>query len=78
MVDVMDDIIWSASIKAMRDKFGLPGRISHVRASLKTLQNKTGLYADEHRAVIALYEELEAVIDAHDRNRAEAPARDAR
>ena len=59
-----DDIIWAASIKGMRKDFD--GRWYRAKKNLDQLKNQGGIYADEHRAMIRLYEDILTAIDAHD------------
>ena len=68
MAVITDDIIWSASIKALRRDFRV--RIARLKLSVASLKNQTGLYADEHRAMISLYDDIATAIDVHDRQRA--------
>ena len=69
MAAIKDDIMWSASVKTLRATLGLQARIGRARDSLASLKNQTSLYADEHRALIRLYEGIETTIDVHDRQR---------
>ncbi len=69
MPTIKDDIIWNASIKGLRATLKLHSRIGSAKDSLASLKNQTGLYAEEHRALIRLYEDIAAAIDVHDRQR---------
>lgn len=57
------DIMWSASYKAFRAD--IAQRRGRVVGSLASLQNQTGLYAVEHRRLIAMYNSVLDVIDDH-------------
>lgn len=55
------DIIWNATIASrLADE---TGRRTRVAKSLSALQNQSGLYAEEHRRVIAMTDEIIAVIE---------------
>lgn len=60
MSETRDDIIWSASIRALDAE--ICRRAVHVKKSLAALKNQDGLYADEHRRLIALFREILVVI----------------
>ncbi len=64
---IKDDIIWKASIAGMRARY--QERVSLTQKSLDSLKNQTGLYADEHRAMIRLYQDIATAIDVHDQRR---------
>ena len=69
MPEIKDDIIWKASIAGLRATLNLHSRIGSAKDSLASLKNQTGLYAEEHRALIRLYEDIATAIDVHDRQR---------
>ncbi len=69
MTAIKDDIMWNASIKGLRATLKLHSRIGSAKDSLASLKNQTGIYAEEHRALIRLYEDIANAIDVHDRQR---------
>ncbi len=63
------NIMWDASIKALRATLNLHGRIGRAKDSLASLNNQHSVFAEEHRALIRLYEDIATAIDVHDRQR---------
>jgi len=57
------DIIWNATYKAFYGD--MLARRARVSKSLASLKNQTGLYADEHRRVLAMYDEVIQVVERH-------------
>ena len=64
------EIMWGPSIKSLLRDFR--GRLTRAENSLEALTKQDGLYADEHRAIIALYREVIGVITDHDSARQSA------